>query len=30
MKSNLQIKLDAAAKALEPILWETLDEIDEE
>jgi hypothetical protein len=29
MSKTLQEKLDEAAKALEPILWQTLKEIDE-
>jgi hypothetical protein len=29
MPKNLQDKLDEAAKLLEPILWELLDEIEE-
>jgi hypothetical protein len=29
MPKNLQNKLDEAAKLLEPILWELLDEIEE-
>jgi len=30
MSKTLQEKLDEAARALEPILWETLEAIDEE